>query len=162
MFCEHYDTISSVSSRSPFLLDAIVSIGCRSEEGFSSSIYRLLQSRLRDHLASLLINTESPTPEDIQAITLMAAYSDNGFLQIALALRFSFQLGLPRAVDELIGRCANLSAYDASNEQRLYRLCRIWHCVCNFELLYVTPKLMPLQALTTILAYLLTAVNCLA
>jgi hypothetical protein len=145
MFCEQYDTMSSVSSRSAFLLDAITSIGCRAEEGFSSSIYRQLQSRLRDHLASLLIKTESLIPEDIQAITLMAAYSDNGFLQIALALRFALQLGLPKAVDELVARYASQPASASPDEQRLYRLSRIWHCVCNLELLYVPPKLMSLQ-----------------
>jgi len=94
MFCERYD---AVSSRNAFFLDAIISIGCRADEGFNSTVYRQLQSRLRDHLASLLINTESPAPEDIQAITLMAAYSDNGFVQIALALRFALQLDLPKS-----------------------------------------------------------------
>ena len=140
MFCERYDAMSSVSSRNAFLLDTIISIGCRVDEGFNSTVYRQLQSRLRDHLASLLINTESPTPEDIQAITLMAAYSDNGFVHIALALRFALQLDLPKAVDELVSEPIS----SLPEVQRLYRLSRIWHCVCNFELLYADLMRMPI------------------
>jgi hypothetical protein len=135
IFCERYDTISSVSPRSAFLLDAIVSIGCRAEEGFSSPTYRLLQSRLRDHLTNLLINATTPAIEDIQAITLMAAYSENGFVLIALALRFAIQQGLPSTVDQLIARCTDRSRSVGPDEQELYRLSRLWHGICNLELL---------------------------
>jgi hypothetical protein len=100
-------------------------------------MYRQLQSRLRDHLTNRLINAETPTLEDVQAITLMAAYSENGFVLIALALRFAIQLGLPRAVDQLITRCTDRSRSLGLDEQELYRFSRIWHGVCNFELLYV-------------------------
>lgn len=127
--------MASVSSRSAFLLDAIVSIGCRAEQGFSSPTYRQLQSRLRDHLTSLLIHASAPSLEDIQAITLMAAYSENGFVMIALALRFAVQLGLPSAVDQLVARCTNRSRPVDSEEQELYRLSRVWHGICNLELL---------------------------
>ncbi|KAH8719259.1 hypothetical protein GQ44DRAFT_623700 [Phaeosphaeriaceae sp. PMI808] len=136
IFCERHDTLASVSSRNPFLLDAIVSIGCRTEQGFSSPIYRQLQSRLRDHLTSLLINVSVPGVEDVQAVTLMAAYSENGFVMIALALRFANQLGLPNAVDQLIAKCANPSRLVDSDEQELYRLSRLWHGICNLELFF--------------------------
>jgi hypothetical protein len=130
-----HDTIASVTSRSAFLFDGIVSIGCRAEEGFSSAKYRQLQSRLRDHLTNRLINTNVPTLEDVQAITLMAAYSENGFVLIALALRFAIQVGLPNAVDKLIVRCMDRSRTMGQDEKELYRLSRMWHGVCNLELL---------------------------
>lgn len=139
MFCEVYDTMPSVSSRSAFLLDAIISIGCRAQEGFTSLVYRQLQARLREHLSRMLIKTETPAVEDIQAITLMAAYSENGLVQIALALRFCLQLGLPKAVDELVARRAR-PGVDVADEAQIYRLARVWHCVCNFELLYGKPS----------------------
>jgi hypothetical protein len=127
--------MASVLSRSTFLFDGIVSIGCRAEVGFNSVMYRQLHSRLRDHLTNRLINTNVPTFEDIQAITLMAAYSENGFVLIALALRFAIQLGLPAAVDQLITRCTNRSRSMGLDEKELYRLSRMWHGVCNLELL---------------------------
>lgn len=128
--------MATISSRSSFLLDAIISIGCRAEEGFSSPTYRQLQSRLRDHLTSLLITASEPTLEDIQAITLMAAYSENGFVLIALALRFAVQLGMPNVVDQLITRSMDRTRLIRPEEQKMYRLSRIWHGVCNFELFF--------------------------
>jgi hypothetical protein len=122
-------------SRSAFLFDGIVSIGCRAEEGFSSTKYRQLQSRLRDHLTNRLINANVPILEDVQAITLMAAYSENGFVLIALALRFAIQVGLPDAVDKLIARCMDRSRSMGQDEKELYRLSRMWHGICNLELL---------------------------
>lgn len=95
----------------------------------------MFQSRLRDHLTNLLINVSGPTLEDVQAVTLMAAYSENGLLLIALALRFAIQLGLPGAVDQLIMRCPDRSRSIGPDEQELYRLARAWHGVCNLELL---------------------------
>jgi hypothetical protein len=88
-------------------------------------MYRQLQSRLRDHLTNRLINTNVPTFEDVQAITLMAAYSENGFVLIALALRFAIQLGLPGVVDQLITRCTDRSRSIGLDEKELYRLCNL-------------------------------------
>lgn len=117
------------------LFDAIVSIGCRAEEGFNATIYRQLQSRVRDHITNLLINKNIPSVEDVQAITLVAAYSENGFFLIATALRFAIQLDLPRMVDRLIAKSQTSSGAAAGDEQELYRLSRIWHGICNLELL---------------------------
>jgi hypothetical protein len=152
--------MASISSRSAFLLDAIVSVGCRAEEGFSSSTYRQLQSRLRDHLTSLLIKAGVPSLEDIQAITLMAAYAENGFVMIALALRFAIQLGLPNAVDQLIARGPSRSRSVGADEQELYRLSRLWYGVCNIELLYGIHMLLLRELLIVISVSLLTAAKC--
>jgi hypothetical protein len=65
----------------------------------------------------------------------MAAYSENGFVLIALALRFAIQVGLPNAVDKLIVRCMDRSRTMGQDEKELYRLSRMWHGVCNLELL---------------------------
>ena len=124
-----------MSSRSIFLYDAIISIGCRAEEGFDSHIYRQLQSLVRDHLTRFLIHSDRPCIEDVQAITLVAAYSENGFVLIALALRFAMQLALPQAVDQLIVKGRERSGTVDADERELYRLCRVWHGICNLELL---------------------------
>ena len=126
-----------MSSRSPILFDAIVSIGCRADEGFDTTIYRRLQARVRDHITNMLINTSVPAVEDIQAIALVAAYSENGFVLIATALRFAIQLGLPLVVDQLIAKSHARSRVVTTDEQNLYRLSRVWYGICNLELLWV-------------------------
>jgi len=136
IFCEKYDSFNSVLTQSPFLFDTLISIGCRAEEGIGSAACRQLQSRARDHLTNFMLNGEKPTLRDVQAITLMAAYSENSFILIALALRFALQLELHHAADRLI---ANRHAETVkTDEQELYRLSRTWHCICNLELLYVS------------------------
>jgi hypothetical protein len=77
-----------------------------------------------------------PSLEDVQAITLMAVYAENGFVLIALALRFAIQLAFPAAVDQLIARCSDRSRIMEPTEQELYRVSRLWHGVCNFELFF--------------------------
>jgi hypothetical protein len=134
IFSESNDVITSVASRSAFLFDAIVSVGCRAEQGFNSPTFRQLQSGLREHLTSLLITCEQPSLEAVQAITLMAAYSENGYMLIALALRFATQLGLHTATDQLLAMHHNQDL-PGTGERELYRLQRVWHGICNLELL---------------------------
>lgn len=67
----------------------------------------------------------------------MAAYSDNGFVLIALAMRFAIQLGLPNTIDQLMAYVSDRTRVISAEEQTLYRLSRIWLGICNFELLYV-------------------------
>ncbi|KAF2015165.1 hypothetical protein BU24DRAFT_442242 [Aaosphaeria arxii CBS 175.79] len=136
IFSERTDTFESVLSRNAFLFDAIVTIGCRAEEGVSSSLHHRLQSRLREHLTNILITMDTPSVEVVQAITIMAGYSENGFVLIALALRFAIQLGLPNSVDQLIAKPLQRSGDVSVEDQDLYRLARIWHGVCNLELFF--------------------------
>ncbi|KAF1925636.1 C6 zinc finger domain-containing protein [Didymella exigua CBS 183.55] len=135
IFSESSDVMASVASRSAFLFDAIVSVGCRAEQGFNSPVFRQLQSRLREHLTTLLITCERPNLESVQAITLMAAYSENGYMLIALALRFATKLGLHKATDQLLALHHNRDL-PGTEERELYRLQRVWHGICNLELFF--------------------------
>lgn len=65
IFCEAHDSVDSVSTRSAVLFDAIVSIGYRAEDGFTSPTYRLLQSRVRDHMSNSLIKPSIPAIETV-------------------------------------------------------------------------------------------------
>ena len=94
-----------------------------------------LQTRVRDQFTDLFINTDTPTVEDIQAIALVAAYSENAFVLVAMALRFAIQLGLPHVVDQLIAKSHARSGIVTADEQELYRLSRVWLGICNLELL---------------------------
>ncbi|CBX97529.1 hypothetical protein LEMA_P106600.1 [Plenodomus lingam JN3] len=137
IFCEQRDTFDSVFSRSCFLFDTLTSIGCRAEEGFDSLIHRQLQSRVRDHLTRLIVASGTPTIEDVQAMTVMAAYSENAFVLIALALRFAHQLHLHHAVDRLMAlEVVTGSEPTCTETQELYRRSRIWHGICNLELFF--------------------------
>ncbi|KAF2678894.1 hypothetical protein K458DRAFT_376031 [Lentithecium fluviatile CBS 122367] len=136
IFCSNHVTLMRISSCSPFLFDSIVSIGCRAEEGFSSPTYRQLQSRVREHLTSLLIDSSVPSLEDVQAVTLMAAYSENGFVLIALAMRFAIQLGLPDAMNQLMAYVSRRPRAVDASERTLYRSTRVWLGICNFELFF--------------------------
>jgi hypothetical protein len=122
-------------SRSTFLFDAIIGIGCRAEQGIDSTTFRQIQSRLREHLTNILVNKSEPSIEEVQSITLMAAYSENGYVLVALALRFAAQLGLPNTVDELIAKTSSASGNMTVENNELYRLSRVWLGICNLELL---------------------------
>jgi len=134
IFSESNDVIASVATRSAFLFDAIVSVGCRAEQGFNSPIFRQLQFCLKGHLTHVLVACEQPNIEAVQAIALMAAYSENGHVLIALALRFATQLELHKATDRVLAlpHDGDLSSTERSE---LYRLARVWHGICNLELL---------------------------
>jgi hypothetical protein len=134
IFSESSDMITSVASRNAFLFDVIVSVGCRAEQGFDSPMFRQLQSGLREHLTNLLVTCEQPPLEAVQAITLMAAYSENGYMLIALALRFATQLGLHKATDQLLAMRHDREQ-SPHEERELYRLQRVWHGICNLDLL---------------------------
>jgi hypothetical protein len=83
----------------------------------------------------MLINKSVPAVEDVQAMALIAAYSENGFSLIATALRFAIQLGLHLVVDQLIAKTHARPRVVTTDEQNLYRLSRVWHGICNLELL---------------------------
>ncbi|KAF1976265.1 hypothetical protein BU23DRAFT_578644 [Bimuria novae-zelandiae CBS 107.79] len=136
IFCPATDTIESVVARSPFLFDCIVSVGCRAEEGCSSPTYHRLQSRLREHLTNILITTETPSLEIVQAIAVMAGYTENGMLLVALAMRFAMQLRLEDTVDQLMVQIPQREGPVSKEEKQLYRLVRIWYGVCNLELFF--------------------------
>jgi hypothetical protein len=66
----------------------------------------------------------------------MAAYSDNGYVLVALALRFAAQLGLPDTVDKLLDKTSSACGSIIAADDELYRHARIWLGICNLELLY--------------------------
>lgn len=84
----------------------------------------------------MLINTSSSLSlEIIQAIAVMASYSENGFTLIAIALRFALNLGIPDMVDQLVARISKRTLETSAEEKELYRIARVWYGICNLELL---------------------------
>jgi hypothetical protein len=136
------DTFTSVARRSSFLFDAIIAVGCRSEEGPSSTNYQRLQSSLRERTANLILNStddQAVSLETIQALLVVASYSENGWVLSNLALRLAMQMSLPTALDNLMTNIsarnrtnANLSAI-TEEEKALFRMARVWWGAFNLE-----------------------------
>lgn len=141
MFCFQFDTMPSIRSRSSFLFDAIITVGCRAENGPGSQSYQRLQALLRDHLSNFLLQPTSPVSksiETVQALLVMASYSDNGWLNTSIALGLALELELPEAVEQLMARTigASIERYAKGvdeEEKRLFRLTRTWYGVLNLD-----------------------------
>lgn len=72
----------------------------------------------------------------VQAIAVMAGYSENGQLLVALALRFAMQLRLEDTIDQLMVKISARATPISEEEKHLYRLTRVWHGICNLELFF--------------------------
>lgn len=128
----------SVRARSSFLFDAVVTVGCRAENGPGSQSYLKLQHLLREHLTNFLLEPTSPvnrSMETVQALLVMASYSDNGWLITSMALRLALELDLPGAVGQLNGRRMGADPANGVDEEekRLFRLTRTWYGVLNLD-----------------------------
>jgi hypothetical protein len=87
-------------------------------------------------LTDVLVTTQTPSLEIVQAITVMAGYSENGMLLVALALRFAMQLQLEDSIDQLMINMSQRMGPVTQEEKHHYRLARVWHGVCNLELFF--------------------------
>lgn len=148
IFCLKYDNYASVAARNAFLFDTIITVGCRAEEGPSSTSYQKLSSVLRERTANLVLNHTADFPEpleSVQALIVVASYSENGWLLASLALRLAMQLSLPSAMDNLVAiissrnRRTSESSVD-DEERRLFRAVRVWWGTFNLEHMYEHPS----------------------
>jgi hypothetical protein len=130
VFCIQYDNYASVAARNAFLFDAIITVGCRAEEGPSSGNYQKLQSTLRERTASFILNHTldcSELLESIQALIVVASYSEHGWLLSSPALRLAMQLSLPTAIDSLLTTCLPVT------EKRVIKLWLVMRSKNYFE-----------------------------
>ena len=136
VFCEKTDTFQSVSKRSPFLFDCILAIGCRAEEGLDPKVCHDLQARMDTHLSNIIAAAEKPSLEMIQAIAIMAGYSDNGMVLISLAIRLAKEIQLHETmVLFMTPKVTNAEAVTELQKHQ-YRLMRVWLGICNLELFF--------------------------
>ena len=95
-----------VRRRSILLFDTIVAIGCLIRSGVdstSSALYsNCIAEAYRHAKQTLFVSTSSE--ETVQAIILLAAYSDNGWLMCGHATRMAQELGYDRAFARLLGK----------------------------------------------------------
>ena len=95
------DTYESICVRSPFLATACMLVGIKGEDGPTRSD---LQTKLQEHAEKIAMSTLF-TPiariEVIQALTLMAAWSDSLYRPAGHALRIAMEMGLWRCLGYL-------------------------------------------------------------
>lgn len=103
-FDSNTDTYTSVRSRSNILFDTIIIIGARACHGGLSKQYQDLYPILRQHTSDLVLRLSAPGQviaiEDIQALLVIAAYSDSGTVLCDVAVRASLAARLPTHADD--------------------------------------------------------------
>lgn len=103
-FDSRTETYTSVRSRSNILFDTIIIIGARACHGGMSKQYQDLYPILRQHTSDLVLRLSAPGQviviEDIQALLVIAAYSDSGSILCDVAVRASLSAHLPAHADD--------------------------------------------------------------
>jgi hypothetical protein len=87
---------------------------------------------LREHTSDLVLRLAGRTNaliaiEDIQALLVIASYSDSGGILCDVALRASLEAGLPNSLDTLFLIIANHALQAAPIDRSLYVSARVWY-----------------------------------
>ncbi|OAA66277.1 C6 zinc finger domain protein [Cordyceps fumosorosea ARSEF 2679] len=137
-----HDTLASLRQRSPLLLAAVCTVGCRVACGTDSHQWRLLNfhlSRMLSHVTSSSSSSSSSSSglaslETVQAFLVRACYSAERSLLVASATRLAVEMGLPDAFDELMAGGPGAE----EDEARLVRCARTWlHVLVLSHILHV-------------------------
>lgn len=99
------DSYESVHSRSSVLFDIIVSYGARAAHGPMSEAYRAMHSLLRQHTSDLVLRLSGSSVasvEDVQALLVMASYSETGSTLVDIALNAANRIGLRGDLESLL------------------------------------------------------------
>ena len=126
------DSFDSVRARSNILFDVILIFGARATHGALSRPHQRLYGLLREHTSDLVLRlagrTDAPIAiEDIQALLVIASYSDSGGILCDVALRASLEAGLPNSLDTLFLIIANHALQAAPIDRSLYVSARVWY-----------------------------------
>lgn len=139
MFSPEHDKYHSVRACSGLLFDTIVTYGCRAANGPSSQAFQMLQSILRERVCDLMQTDPISSPdglEVVQALLVLASYSDKGWLLNSIALRHATALNLPSYMGLLLDAVMREKAtrtIDVDGTGRLFRMARTWCGLFNLE-----------------------------
>ncbi|TKA62602.1 hypothetical protein B0A55_11106 [Friedmanniomyces simplex] len=120
IFDPNHDTYSSVRERSSILFDVLVTFGCRAAAGSLSNDYQRLHHIVRQHVSDLTLHDSEARLEGVQALLVIASYSESGAIICDIALRESLKLHLPEKVTALFSSLAVSS--DANHAAELHDL----------------------------------------
>jgi hypothetical protein len=123
------DTWDALRIRSPFSISTIVSVGARVRDGggYMSETYRASL----DHARKIAIGTMF-TPvarvEAVQAMVLLSAFNDNGWLPGGHAVRMAVDMGLDKCFMKLVklGMGAGKTAAEVEDQRPLVIGARVW------------------------------------
>lgn len=107
VFDPRVDTFESVRSRSSLLLNAICTIGYRTMNGTSSQTFQLLNKELKGRICEVILGQVVPSVETVQALLVIACYSEKGWMLTSVAIRMAVQLDLPGAYEVAVRTAAN-------------------------------------------------------
>jgi len=110
VFDPHFDIFDSVRARSSILFDIICTIGCRVTTGPSSQVYQLLNKDSKSRVCEVLVGSVAASIESIQALLIVASYSEKGWMLTSIATRMAMQLDLPGAYGEAIRFAAGIGS----------------------------------------------------
>jgi hypothetical protein len=124
------DSYSAIRSKSSILFDVIVIFGARAANGVLSRTFQSMYPLLRQHTSDLILRlsagVETPNISDIQALLVVASYSDSGAVLCDIAVRSCLNARLPEQVDQhLSARLAGHSGL-INTEVSMY-MTRIWY-----------------------------------
>jgi len=87
------------------LFDIICTVGCRMTTGPSSQIYQLLNKYSKSRVCEVLVGSVAASLEAVQALLIVASYSEKGWMLTSIATRMAMQLDLPGAYEDAVRFC---------------------------------------------------------
>ncbi|KAF7339790.1 Fungal-trans domain-containing protein [Mycena venus] len=133
VFDSNSDTFDALHDRSPFAVDCICMVAARVRDGGGKPSDTYLQT-LEEVQTISRATLFSPVTrhEAVQAMILVAGWSDNGWLSGGHAVRMAMELSMHKAWPALLKRM-NASQVDLAADRELVIASRIWFCLYLFE-----------------------------
>ncbi|KAF8213228.1 hypothetical protein K438DRAFT_1803609 [Mycena galopus ATCC 62051] len=133
VFDSNSDTFDALHERSPFAVDCICMVAARVRDGGGKSSDTYLQT-LEEVQTISRATLFSPVTrhEAVQAMILVAGWSDNGWLSGGHAVRMAMELSMHKAWPSLLKRM-NANQVDLAADRELVIASRIWFCLYLFE-----------------------------
>ncbi|KAJ7630770.1 hypothetical protein FB45DRAFT_546145 [Roridomyces roridus] len=133
VFDSNSDTFDALHDRSPFAVDCICMVAARVRDGGGKPSNAYLQT-LEEVQAISRATLFSPVTrhEAVQAMILVAGWSDNGWLSGGHAVRMAMELSMHKAWPALLKRMNN-HEIDINADRELVIASRIWFCLYLFE-----------------------------
>ncbi|KAG5729514.1 hypothetical protein E4T56_gene4612 [Termitomyces sp. T112] len=133
VFDEAHDTFDALHERSPFAVDCICMVAARVRDGGGtpSDVHlRILEEVQAISCATLFAPVMRS--EAVQAMILVAGWSDNGWLSGGHAVRMAMELSMHKAWPRLLRRMKAHKA-DPVEDRELVIAARTWFCLYLFE-----------------------------
>ena len=129
------DTFDSLRARSPFCFSVILAAAARAEDETvaSSNLSQICQNEAR-RLAAETLFIGVPKLEDVQAMAILAAFSERTWFSIGHATQMALVLGLQHALPQLLKRITSNDLKARKEDRILLSNTRTWLTVLHIEL----------------------------